>query len=64
MGYVWFGVCILSEGRRWACGLLLGWYLCVVWDRVTILGIFVWGTVNDAPMSMRGSSYTFFVIVV
>ena len=63
MEYVWVGVCILSEGRGWACGLLLGWYLCVVWCMVTVLGLFIWGTVDTAPMFARGSSYTVFVIV-
>ena len=63
MGYVWVGVCVLSEGKGWAGGLLLGWYLCVVWCRVTIFGLFIWGTVKNAPMFMRGSSYILFVIV-
>ena len=30
MGYVWVGVCGLSEGKGWAGRLLSGWYFCVV----------------------------------
>ena len=52
-----------GEWIGWVWGLFLGWLLCVVWVRVIVLVVSVWGTVVDASMPMGSSSYLLFIVI-
>ena len=56
------GVCGIFKGTGWVDKLLLGWYVCVVYCRITIIDLFIWGVVSIVFMFMRGSAYMLFLL--